>query len=55
MDCLVQPGKYGYKNTTYPNTLGYFMVKCVSEAYTLQGDTKWDVKIITDIEIVVKV
>ena len=36
MDLLVKYGKYGVTNTTYSTTIGYYVLKIVSEAYTLQ-------------------
>ena len=37
MSALVQNGKYGATNTSYPTTIGYYVVKFLSEPYTLQG------------------
>ena len=36
MASLVQSGKYGAMNTTFPKTIYYYVLKFVSEAYTLQ-------------------
>ena len=36
MASLVQSGKYGAMNTTCPKTIYYYVLKFVSEAYTLQ-------------------
>ena len=46
MDSLVQYGKYGTINTTYKPTLGYYIVKYVSENHSLQADTKCDGKVV---------
>ena len=45
MASLVQCGKYSDMNKTYPTNMGYYMVKYVSDAYTLQEDTTCDGKI----------
>ena len=39
MALLVQSDKYGSMNTTYSTTMGYYVINCFSEAYTLQEDT----------------
>ena len=39
MASLIQPGKYGAVNTTDTSKMGYYVIKFVSEAYTLQEDT----------------
>ena len=44
---LFQSGKYVAINTIDPTTLGYYVVKCVSDAYNLKEDTTCDGKIIT--------
>ena len=54
MASLVQHGNYGSINTTDKSTMGYYVIKFVSEAYTLQEDTKYDGKIISDGELIVK-
>ena len=36
MAALVQSVKYGSINTTYTTTMGYYVIKSVSEAYKLQ-------------------
>ena len=54
MASLVQSGKYGAINTTKTLTMVYYVIKFVSEAYTLQYDTTWDVKISSSNELVVK-
>ena len=38
MALLVQSGKHGAINTTYPATLGYYAVNYVSDAYTTAGE-----------------
>ena len=45
MAVLVQIGKYGAINTTYTTTMGYYVTKFLSEAYTLQECTTCDGKI----------
>ena len=54
MDSLFQSGKYGAMNTTYTSTMGYYLIKFLSEAYTLQDDTKCNGQIISAGEIFVK-
>ena len=54
MDLLVQSGNYGVTNTTYYTTMGYYVIKFVSEAYKLQEDNSCVVKISTAGELVVK-
>ena len=44
MAALVQTGKYGAINTRDKTTMGYYVIKFMPESYTLQEDTKWDVK-----------
>ena len=36
MAAFFQTGKYGAINTTYITTMGYYVIKLFSEAYTLQ-------------------
>ena len=36
---LVKPGKYGLINTDETTTNGFYVIKFVSEAYTLQNNT----------------
>ena len=38
MSELVQNGKYGAIYTKYPTTMGYYVVKFLSEPYTLQDN-----------------
>ena len=54
MDSLVQTVNYGTTNTSYPTTIGYYVVKYVMDAYILQEETKCDGKISTDGELVVR-
>ena len=42
MDSLVQPGKYGVINTANTTTNGFYVIQFISEAYTLQNNTKID-------------
>ena len=52
---LVQYGNYSYMNTTDIATVGYYVVKFISKAHTLQEYTTCDGKINTSGELVVKV
>ena len=54
MASLVQYGKYGAMNTTDTSTMGCYVIKLVSEAYTLKDDTTCDRKFISSGELVVK-
>ena len=54
MAALVQNGHYGDINTTYTTTKGYYVIKFLSEYYTLQEYTHCDVQIVTAGEPVVK-
>ena len=47
MATLVQYGKYGSMNTTDTPTMGYYVIKFVSEAYGLQKVTTCDGQIIS--------
>ena len=40
MASLVQPGKYGVINTSDTTTNAFYAIQFVSEAYTLQSNTK---------------
>ena len=42
MASLVQYGEYGTMNTTYTETMIYYLIKFVLEAYTLQHETTCD-------------
>ena len=54
MASLVQYDKYGAINTSDTTTNVYSIIKFISEAYTLQNNTKIDGQIITAGELVVK-
>ena len=47
MALLLQPGKYDSMNTTYTPTIGYYVIKFVSEAYNLQEETACNGQIIS--------
>ena len=47
MDALVQTGKDGAINTIYTTKIGYYVIKFISEAYTLQEETTSGRKIST--------
>ena len=54
MASLVESGKYGAINTTDTPTNGFYVIMFTYGAYTLQGNTSIDGKIITASELVVK-
>ena len=54
MALLVQYGKYGSINTADSSTNGYYVIKLISEAYTLKNNTTFGGKIITASDLVVK-
>ena len=54
MASLVYSGNHCNINTTYKTTLGFYVLKYVSEDYTLKDDTIRDGKISTSDEFVVK-
>ena len=54
MDSLVQPGKYGDINTADTTTNGFYVIKFISEEYTLPNNTKIYGKMIYVGELVVK-
>ena len=54
MDALLQTDKYGAINTIDTTTMGYYVIKFVSDSYTLQEETTCDVIIINSGELVVK-
>ena len=54
MASLVKYGKHGGINEIDTTTMGYYMIKFVSEAYTLQYYTIREGNIISDGELVVK-
>ena len=51
---LVQTCQYGTINTTDMTTIGYYVIKFLSEYYTLQEDPTSDEQISPDGEILVK-
>ena len=51
---MAQSDNYRVVNTTYTSAIEYYVIKFVSEAYTLQYDTTFDRQIISAGEIVVK-
>ena len=53
MALLVQSDKYVSMNTTYSTTMGYYVINCFSQAYTLQEDTTCDGIISTSGELFV--
>ena len=54
MDVLVQTGQYYSINTTNTGTMGYYVIKFMSEPYILQEETMYNGKISTAGEIVIK-
>ena len=54
MALLVQSGNYGARNTTETSTMGYYTVNFISEAQTLQYETKYDRQIISAGELFFK-
>ena len=54
--CLIffQNGKYGATNTADPTTMGYYVVKLLSEPYMLQDEIVFDKKFIKKGELIVK-
>ena len=54
MDSVVQSVKYGVVNTADTTTNLFYVIQFISEAYTLQNNTKTDVKIIPAGELFVK-
>ena len=54
MDSLSQPDKYGATKKSDTTTNGYYFIKFISEAYTLQNNTTIDGKVINAGELVVK-
>ena len=47
---LVQDGQYGAIITKNIATMGYYIIKFLSESYTLQEDTTCDIQIRTCVE-----
>ena len=54
MASLVRTGQYGNINTTYTDTMVYYVIKFTSEPYTLQEETKCDGQTSTTVVLVVK-
>ena len=54
MASLVQSIKYGATNTTDTSKIGYYVIKFVSEPYTLQDKTTCDGQISSAYELVFK-
>ena len=54
MASFIQSVNYVKMNTTYTPTMGYYVIKFVSEAYNLQDKTTCNGQIISFDEIVVK-
>ena len=52
---LIKPGLYGLINTDDNTTNGFYVIQFISEAYTLQNNTKIDGQVISAGELVVKV
>ena len=52
MASLVQSGKYGAMNTTETPAMGYYVIKFVSEPYTLPDETTCDGQISSSGELV---
>ena len=53
MASLIKSGKFGNMNKKDTSTMGYYVIKFFSEAYTLQEDITCDGKIISAVELVV--
>ena len=53
MTSLVQPGKYGVTNTDDKRINGFYVIKFISEVYTLKNNTTIDGKIISAGELFV--
>ena len=54
MASLVKSGKYGAINIDDTQTIGYYFIKFISEAYTLKNNTTIDRQIVTFGELVIK-
>ena len=54
MASLVQLGKYGATNSAYPTKMVYYVIKYLSEPYTLQEHQTTYRKVIKSGELVVK-
>ena len=55
MASFVQSGKYGVINAADKTTNGFYVIQFISEAYTLQNNTKVDRKFISAGGLVFKV
>ena len=51
---LVRLGIYGAINTDDTSTNGYYVIQLLSDAYTLESNTKIDIQVISAGELVVK-
>ena len=49
----MQTGKHGYINTTFTTTMGYCVIILISEVYTIQEETMWDINISSAGELIV--
>ena len=54
MDSLVQTCKYGAINTNDTKTMRYYVVKYVSDTFTLQEDTTIDCQVNKSIELSIR-
>ena len=54
MASLVQSGIYGATNTDSTTTNGLYVIQFISEAYTLQNNTKFDGQVMSAGELVFK-
>ena len=54
MSVIVHNGKYGAINTADPTTMGYYVVKLLSEPYTLEYDNRFDKQVVKADELIVK-
>ena len=53
MSLLVHNGKYGTFNTSYRTTIGYYVVKFISEPYRLQGNKTENKQVINTGKLIV--
>ena len=53
MSSLVHNGEYGQVNTVDPTKPGYYVIKFISEPYTLQGNKLVNKEVINACEIIV--
>ena len=54
MASLVQSGEYGAIKTSGTTIKGYYVIRFISEAYTLHNNTTTDGQTISAVELVVK-